>query len=348
MSDDLEQRHSEVMQKYEDLQRQVALTELQKTLTETSSELAGLPERIKGLRERGYAFANYLEGKADLLRTQWDELKTTAQQTMQREKDQLAADLEELEKTYRALGTSQGAIAERQVDYLEPNIERVKKTLAVAEEEVRASFGEVPHNTQQTIQQIKTIEGYVDIAASATFPLGVGESIFMAVQAEWRESGKGGDQDPDGYFYITDQRVLMEQKEKVGKNFLGMGGKEKHELLWEAPLGSVEQVEHENKGMLGGIDLIHLTFGAGAPLGKTTLEIKGGLAAEWFAAQLQRAASGGLEAERGLAVDKTVIEAVVNAPTSCAVCGAKFEQRLLKGLNEIRCDYCGSITRLSI
>ncbi len=345
MTDDLERRRTNVIRAYEDLQKKVALTYLQETFTRTDNDIAGLPARIQAIRDGGYAFANYLEGKAGLLEKQWGQIKGSAIATMQRKKDELAQDLEELQKTYNALGNSQGAIAQRQLDYLEPNIERVKQALDSAEKEVRASFGEVPNNSQQANQQLKTLEGYLKIASEATFSLHAGESIFMAVQAEWRKTGKGS-QDPDGYFYITDQRVVMEQKEKVGKNFLGFGGQEKHELLWEAPLSSLMEISHENKGLLGGIDLIHITFGEGAPFGKTTIEVKGGIAAKSFAAQLQRAADGGLEAERNSQLEQAVVKVGADAPAECGVCGASFDSRLLTNRLEVRCEYCGAVTLL--
>ncbi|NJL95119.1 MAG: hypothetical protein HC915_16070 [Anaerolineae bacterium] len=201
----------------------------------------------------------------------------------------------------------------------------------------------MPGNVAQTISQLGDIERYLEMASEATFPLAAAEAIFMAVEAEWEEGDK-----PDGVFYITDQRVLFEQKEKTGKNLLGRGGKLKHELLWEAPLHTIDEVAHENKGLMGGIDLIYLKFLAGGPFAGTTLEVKKGIKAEWFAGQLKRAATGGLTKERAQEIDEALVEAIVNAPTTCPVCGATFDQPIIAGMTQMKCTYCGAITRLAI
>ena len=49
---------------------------------------------------------------------------------------------------------------------------------------------------------------------------------------------------------------------------------------------------------------------------------------------------------RGLALDDQLVEAVTNAPTVCGVCGATFDQRITSGMNQMKCDYCGSVTRI--
>jgi len=349
MSDEIESKKREIERKYNDIQRRINLKELQSKLTDTATDIAELPERIAGLRSRGYAFANYLEGKSETLAKQWDEIREQANATIREQAHDLRNDFDEVVEKYTKMDAASGLAAQTYINQLEPSLESMEERIDAAEDSVKSAFGKVPDNVGQTSRQIDTIEKYLDLSDEASFSLNSAEAIFMAVDAEWEKTGKDK-KDPDGIFYITDQRIVMEQKEKVGKNFLGFGGEEVQEILWEAPIHTIQEIDHENKGLLGGIDLIHITFeaGSGAPMAKTTIEVKGGIEAKWFAGQLKRAAGGDLERERGLELEQSVVEAIADAPTTCAVCGADFDQPLRQGLNELKCQYCGATTRLAI
>jgi ElaB/YqjD/DUF883 family membrane-anchored ribosome-binding protein len=229
-------------------------------------------------------------------------------------------------------------------DRLERAMDRMSTALSGAKTRIEGLYGQVPSNVSQTLSQIRQIEGYLKQADGATFEWLAGENIYLAVEAEWKKTGKGKD-DPDGNLYITDQRIIMEQDEKKG-GFIGIGGKKEQGLLWEAPIGSIEDARPEKKGMLGGIDLIHLRMGSGAPFAETTIEVKGGINAEMFAGQLRRAASGEIERERGVDPDPAEVEALADAPTMCAVCGATFDQPVTRGMTQLECTYCGSVVRL--
>ena len=230
-------------------------------------------------------------------------------------------------------------------DQVESAMERASKFLESAKERIEGLYGTVPSNVSQTVSQIREIEGYLNIADESNFDFLAAEDLFMAVKAEWKKTGKKKD-DPDGYFYITNQRVLMDQSEKKG-GFLGFGGKKEEGLLWEAPVGALINVDYEKKGMLGGIDLIHLSFNADGPFADTTIEVKGGVHAKMFAAKLEQAISGEIEKERGVERDQAVVEAIADAPTTCSVCGATFGQEITRGMTQLECEYCGSIVRLS-
>lgn len=240
-------------------------------------------------------------------------------------------------------GVDEGQI-EALVDQLENAMSRAKASIDSAKERIVGLYGTVPSNVSQTVAQIKEIEGYLDRADEATFEFLAGEDVYMVVKAEWKESGKQKD-DPDGYFFITSHRVLMEQSEKKG-GFLGFGGKKEEGLMWESPLGSLSSVDSEKKGLMGGIDLIHLHFGSGGPFGETTVEVKGGINAQFFESKLKQAINGDIEKERGLERDEAVLEAVADAPTMCPMCGASFTQQITRGMQQMQCDYCGAVVRL--
>lgn len=344
MSDELQQEKDEVLETYRELQEKVTLADVLETISETSTAVAGLPERIKAVRERGYAFAGYLEGKAEALKQQWSAVEADSRRVARQKTTDLTNDLNEIEDQATKLTNAPGMAAKMLINQVKPVVERIKRDVEAAENQIEKTFGEVPNNVQQTIRHLEDIEKYVQRAEEASFKLNAAECVFMAIEAEWEDHKDK----PDGIFYITDQRIVMEQKEKTGKTLGLFGGKMQHQVLWEAPIGAIEEVAHENKGLFGGVDLIHLKMGAGSQFAKVTIEAKGGVKAEWFAAQLKRASTGGLEKERGLQVDEALVEAIANAPTTCPVCGATFDDPIVAGMTQIKCRYCGGVTRLAL
>ena len=100
----------------------------------------------------------------------------------------------------------------------------------------------------------------------------------------------------------------------------------------------------EKKGLLGGKDMIHLKLSEG-DFAEMTLEIKGGVDADWYAQQLNRVIRGELDAERAIPVDEKAQETARNAPTVCPTCGATLPSPV-RGMTELKCDYCGTVVRL--
>lgn len=335
---------SNLEMKYKNIERDVDLRYVRDTLTRTAKDIEALPERVSKIRERGYVFSGYLEEKVATLGRQWMEISQTAETQIESGAAELKRAFEGLERNMHYARNAPENRAEDMIKRAQDEVDGLEEKLKSVKGDIEKNFGDVPNNVSQTASQVRTIEGYLDLIEEATFPLQGDEAIFMAVRAQWKEHNKKDD--PEGIFYITDQRLVMEQKEKVGKGFLGRGGEMKHEVAWEAPISGLSEAKPEKKGLLGGIDLIHFKFSSGAPFGDTTIEVKGGINANWFAGQLKRAAGGGLEQERAMALDNAVVEAIEDAPSMCGVCGAGFEASITPGMKEIKCSYCGAITRL--
>lgn len=408
MNEELQGRIEDLRDKYDDLIEALSMTDVTEELGKTASTISGIPGKVKGIRDRGYAYANYLEGKAETLNNQWATIRYNVQAGIRRELtnarqemiqlDQLWDELDDMVagggaispaksgsslqdllsgmaeagddddggvmfnklqeikskkpaaksslKSVLSAAQSNDAAIESLLDRIDNEMERAEDFVGRAKGRIIGLYGSVPSNVQQTLKQISDIEFYLDRAAAAEFEFLAAEDVYMVVKAEWKKTGKKKD-DPDGYFFITSNRILMEQSEKKG-GFLGFGGKKEEGLLWEAPVGSLENVDFEKKGLMGNVDLINLTFGSDGPSGDTTIEVKGGIDAKWFASKLKQAASGAIEKERGVERDQATVEAIAEAPTMCPVCGASFTQDIVRGMTKLECEYCGSVVRLDV
>lgn len=278
--------------RYEELTRTDPAKAAADAVEALERQITELPEKLRGIRHRGYAFAADLEATSESLRDRWYAIATDLKADAAR----IAAEFDRLVETAgNYLTKAEGLTAKpetlqsflpninSQIDQIEATVESVKTSL-------RARFEEIEERVEEVVRQLTQIDFYLDAIEQASFNLENGEALISAAHAEWVETGRSGD-DPDGTIYLTDQRLLFEQDEKTGKRLGLFGGKEVQEVKWIMPLNSITNVRAENKGLLGGKDMIYITANGA----DTTVEVKGGVAAKFWVEQIERAQRGDLD-----------------------------------------------------
>lgn len=339
----LEQRIAALRARYDQLRRDIALEDVTRKLGDIATEIAGLPGAIAGLRQRGYAFAGYLENKAEVLSKQWEEVRQQVQQAVQQEVERGQRQISELDGMWQALEKQWSNEAkQKNANLLELALDTAQKAVEGARGRIEGLYGQVPVNVSQTKTQLNQIAGYLDLAAESTAGWLPGEAIVMAHKGEWKQTGKDK-QDPDGILYLTDKRLIFEQKEKVGGRF-GFGGEQVQQVLFAVPVGTIREATAEKQGMLGGIDLVNLKL-SGGEYAEMILEVKGGIDCRWYVQQLNRVISGEIEKERAIPVESQAAQDTQQVPTACPTCGASLPP-LVRGVTELRCEYCGTVVRV--
>jgi len=157
--------------------------------------------------------------------------------------------------------------ADREVDDAEDKLREAKKSYI-------GSLDPLAETEKRIKKLMKRIPYYFEMMEEASFDFGDGEQVVMADKAEWVVTGKGKE-DPDGILFLTNQRMVFEQKEKTGKKFGLFGGKMQHGIQWEYPLDQIASVSFEDKGMMGRKDMLMLQMQSGAEHDEITLESKG-------------------------------------------------------------------------
>lgn len=326
--------------------RNAELEEVTRALADTTNDVRQLPSDVEALRKRGYVFASYLEHKLGVLESRWEEARRDTQQALAQELDRLREEAHQVdvlvEKGNRVL--SNPAALATVIPMLEREADGLDRAVQAALTRVKQYYSTVERDVESTLEQVRDINGYLDEADEASFDFLAGEQLFLAAEAEWKASGRGKD-DPDGIVYLTDQRLIFEQKEKTGKKLGLFGGKMTQEMEWALPLHQIESVQAENKGLFGGKDLLHFTLGSGAPFAQTTLEVKGKARSKFWAAQIERMIQGKTQDERAIEPDSETLETLRNAPTSCHVCGATLPM-LVANERQVECLYCGTVIRV--
>ncbi len=339
---ELEAAVSEAEGKFQALIKKVKLSDLASNITTLGATTTSLPADIQAVRDRGYVYRSYLEYKVDVLSEQWKDMDEDLKAWVDNESKELEDDLEQVQGLVERLtGAGLTTSAQMLLKRTQSAIEVLEEKIEAAEEHIEDQYETVQREVDNTKRQLTEINWVMDMKDEASFDFGAAEEVFLVAKAEWDD----GKDKPDGLIFLTNQRLVFEQKEKTGKRFGMFGGKEAHGILWETPISTVEDVTAANKGFLGGKDMVNLTLGSGAPFANITVEVKGGVASKFWAKQIKRMATGNAEDERAIEPDPEMIERLKNAPTDCHVCGGKLPQ-IVEGQSEVECPYCGASIRI--
>jgi hypothetical protein len=183
--------------------------------------------------------------------------------------------------------------------------------------------------------------------AEAKFQLLATEGGLEAVKAVWCKSGKEVKEDPDGVLYLTDQRILFEQKEEVVTKkvlFIATAKQKVQQLLFEVPVALVSNIQTSKQGFMKNEDHIEISFAPGAPVRMIHFHIWENCA-KWLQF-INRARAKDFDQDRAVAVDQSVVEKVKSVPAQCPSCGGAINQMVLRGVDSINCEYCGFVIRL--
>ncbi len=323
--------------RYDDLVKRVQMTDIVRETTALGSKIEGLPETIDGIRSRGYKFRSYLENKIEVMAGQWDDINDRIERWLDEEAADLDDELADAEKAYRQLNRRK---TESRLEALNGALDTLESQVKSSEEKIKAVYEALDREMSTTANQLRTVNQQLDWLEGADVKLNAGEGLFMAAEAEWDDNRDK----PDGFIFVTDQRIIFEQSEKKG-GMLGFGGKKVKEILWEVPHNQVEKVVPANEGFGGGKDMMTLKLGSGAPYAEIICEIKGGIEADYWAQQVSRAAKGLISQDSAVEPDPELIERLQNAPTECPNCGGVLD-KLMAGANEVTCKYCGNVVRV--
>jgi DNA-directed RNA polymerase subunit RPC12/RpoP len=147
--------------------------------------------------------------------------------------------------------------------------------------------------------------------------------------------------------YLTDQRLIFEQKEEIATKKVLFVVTEKQKvqgLQLEAPVALVEKVDASKQGMLKNEDHIEIRFLSGASVQAGHFHIwKEGTAWQGL---INRARAKDFDKGRSVALDQAAVDKVKAAPAQCPSCGSNITTVVLRGMDTIKCEYCGLVIRL--
>jgi hypothetical protein len=192
---------------------------------------------------------------------------------------------------------------------------------------------------------MRKIENVLKHVDDATFKLFPDENVIDITDAQWLTDQKGG---PNGVLFCTDHRLIFEQNEEVATKkvlFVVTEKQRVQKVAMEAPIGSVEQIKESDTGaLMFHKDHLELTFGAQSRVRAAHFILQED-AAEWQRL-INRVNAGEMEKERVQTTAAPTADKPKTMPSQCPACGARFTQELVRGMTSVKCQYCGTVTRL--
>lgn len=343
-------RLSSVRMKMDTLQSSVRLADIRDQIEDIDTLISGFSSRIKELRDRGYVYGKNMPGKAATMATQWRPIRTSALLEIDRQTPRLEQQLRPFESQVaqvQSRASNPGSI-EATVTRLEKELEALESKVNSIENSTRGMYDSFSDQADEFEQELDRIEWMLQQFSEATFQLLPSEGAVMAVEAVFSRDEKVGKDDLEGILYLTDQRLLFEQKQEIAtKKFLFIATeKEKvHKLIFESPVELVDKATASKKGLFGNQDHLELSFKSGVSLQRAWFHLKG-QDCNWWQGLIGQARTGDFDDERAVAIDKEQVRKASAAPSKCPSCGAPITQVVLRGMDTIQCEYCQYVIRL--
>lgn len=313
------------------------------------ADIASLPGQVAALRTRGYAFEKGLELETMQIQADWRGIESIARMQIERQAAPMQAELRALEGQMSQLAAQRAnpALARPALERLKTSVQTLAGKAEAADRAVSSAYQPMSGKVSALRFRLQKIEWMLEQLAEASFKLLATESGILAVKAVWCPDVKEKKDDPEGVFYLTDQRLVFEQKEEIATKkvlFITTATEKVQALKWEAPVSLIEEVRPSKQGLLKNEDHLDIRFGPGAPLESVHLHIW--QEADEWAQLLNRAKTRDFDQARAIEIDPAEVEKVKSAPSQCPSCGANITQVVLRGMDSIKCEYCGYVIRL--
>jgi len=340
---------SSLQSKINSLQQSVRLTKARDAVEDLQTTVNGMAQRIATLRTRGYFFEKDLENQAQSFVESWALLYPNLQVQINMQSSVLINSLRpiEMQMPQLAAAASSPGMARGLLTSLQSAVSQLESKVSAAEQTIEGMYDQFNKQVYTTTKHLDEIEYLVAQLAEASFQLLPSEGGIAAVKAVWCKTGKEQKGDPEGVLYLTDQRIIFEQKEEIAtkKVLFVVTQKEKvQKLQLEAPVALVDKVETSKQGFLKNEDHIEIRFASGASVEMAHLHIWQDNAA--WQALINRAKSKDFDKGRAVAIDQAAVDKVKAAPTQCPSCGGNITTVVMRGMDSITCEYCGFVIRL--
>jgi predicted nucleic acid-binding Zn-ribbon protein len=315
-----------------ELQDEMMLKDVESDLADLENEVRSLERDLADLRARGYAVEKSLEADIRVLAAQWDRIKTRSEATMEHQTKLLSQQMTTIQDDLaKLMGMSSNLDAAR------PSFVRLKSAVASAEAQADAAEDTVLDQYDEYADEVESlsvhfdwVDWMLDALSTASFQLLATESAVAATEAIWERPGL---EPENGILFLTDQRLLWE--DRVGD----------FELKIDIPIQQVSDVKEISEE---DAEFEVLSFGfdaSDAPVSEARFQLSLPVAEEWLQ-MVGRARAGDYTQDRAIPLDEEELERIRNAPQQCSNCGAAFTAPVLRGQNEIICEFCGVVTRI--
>lgn len=344
VSAELATQISSIQDKFERLESQAQLEDIFSAIGKIDSQLTELPFTLESLRGRGYVHSGQLEDKLEALDDKWDEVRPRVEQAVGEQVNRLDQELDQTERQVNRLANANAVVVksvDSAVDSLGSRITAARRALDGLYDGIQTELYQIEYALGQVGKMLDLMAGSQEIRLLEA------EGPLLAVKAEWHQDGEEG---PKGYLFLTDQRLLFEQREEVvTKKRFGIFKAESEmvqKLHIAVQVHEIDQIVHKEEGGflgMGKADILELVFAATANLSRARFHLDGQDSKDW-AAMLNRIQSGEIDGDRSEEyLEELEAAAITSAsfPEKCPSCYAAIPEQP-RGVTVYTCEFCGA------
>ncbi len=345
----IEKIRSEINSARSDLSRLISecnLSTIKEEISSLDTSVANMGLRITKIRDRKYAYNKISEQQGAEFQKQWASKKLTIQNQLASEALNLRNGIRPLESRVSALQVNMGSAS--LVKMAQNELDNYESRINASESMLRNLYDDLKTEVEKLAKQLDLVEYTLDNSDAASFGFLPGESVVMAVKAVWARDGKEKKEDPEGVLFLTDQRLIFEQKEEIATKkvlFVTTERELVQKLQFETPVVSIESVKATKQGLFKNEDWIELVLATGSFSREVSLHLDGQESTEWQKL-INRVKTKEIDADRAFALDQAAVEKAKSAPTQCPNCGGAITKPVLRGMDTITCEFCGNVIRL--
>lgn len=331
---------------FRSLVEKVRLNSVRDRFSTLDTDINNLPTRVQKTRDRKFPFNKILESQTRSFQQQWMTKRGGVQNQLTQESNLLQNLLRPLE--YRVQALSLGSTSIAAVSALKNDLESFSNKVSAAERTVTDLFDGLESEVSKVKSLLTQVEKTLDLSESASFGFLPTESVVRAVKAVWTRDEKKDKEDPEGILFLTDQRLIFEERDEVATKkvlFFTTERKKIQELEFEVPVFSITNVKATKQGVFKNEDWLDLEFESGFFAHSARLHLDGQSCTEWQAL-INQAKARELDADRAFAIDEAAQEKVKAAPVVCPSCGGTLSKPVLRGMETITCEFCGRVIKL--
>lgn len=333
-----------IQDKFERLESQAQLEDIFSAVGEIDNKLTKLPFDLEALRDRGYVHSGQLEDKLEALDDKWDDVRPRVEKALSEQVKRLDRELDQTERQVNRLGNANAALVktvDSAVDSLGSRITAARRALDGLYDGIQSELYKIEYSLGQVGKMLDLM------ADSQEIRLLEAEGPLLAVKTEWHQDGEEG---PKGYLFLTDQRLLFEQREEVvTKKRFGIFKAESEmvqKLHIAVQVHEIDQIVHKEEGGFLGMgkdDILELVFAATASLSRARFHLDGQDSKDW-AAMINRIQSGEIDSDRSDEyLDELEAAEITSAsfPEQCPNCYAAVPEQP-RGVTTYTCEFCGA------
>ncbi len=340
-SQELQSEMSMLESRERSLKLRADLNSVQTDIADIANAFFAVPTALRELNERGFVFTKDIEDDLAIIENQWhSDIKEDVEEALQ----QALSSIEQVERKSDRQMDRLTSPTQSLINQAQTQLENLDSSIRSAEQSLRAHYRSIKDKVDEIQFDIAEAEQTLNLLNDSKITLRGSEAPILAADARWERDGE--DEGPLGHLYLTDQRILFEQKEKVAEKkilFITTESKTVQKVWIDEELRHLKTIDHEEerRGMLNmkRREILSFVLQGQADTSRLKFQLVDQQASEW-AEEVKMVLSGETAKDR-FDYDPETDSVTYTFPTECPNCLASVPPQPA-GVHIFQCGFCNS------